>query len=298
MSPEISRAKVAANSIFDLLDSEPSIISKEAKHDTIKLHQAELKTSGQASTITLQDIGFTYPNQSSSTLADISLNFSANTFTAIVGPSGSGKSSLLSLLQRFYDTTSGSILLNSAPITDIPVQAYRSRISLVPQEPTLFSGTIAFNISLGVRPNTPPPTQADIEAVCKEVGIHDFVASLPQGYDTPCGDGGSQLSGGQKQRIALARALIRQPEILLLDECTASLDAQSEREVLDAVERVRKVRSMMVVMVTHRLGAVVDADKIVVMQGGRVVEEGVHVDLVAREGLYGKMAGEQGLVSV
>jgi ATP-binding cassette subfamily B (MDR/TAP) protein 1 len=296
MSPEISRATVAANSIFDLLDSKPSIITNQAKTTNDMSRLSESKTSVVGASVTLANASFTYPNQSSSTLDDINLTLPPNTFTAIVGPSGSGKSSLLALLQRFYDTTSGSIFLNDLRITELPVQAYRSRISLVPQEPTLFSGTIAFNVSLGAAPNTARPSHAQIEAVCKEVGIHDFIASLPQGYDTPCGDGGNQLSGGQKQRIALARALIRQPEILLLDECTASLDAQSEREVLDAVNRARKERNMMIVMVTHRLGAVVDADSIVVLENGRIAEKGVHGDLMTNEGLYWKMATEQGLV--
>jgi len=292
MSPELTRAKVAAQSVFNLLDTKPTIITNDNQPTpTLKHVPAE-----PPATITFTNVSLTYPSQPTPSLQNLNLTISPGEFIGIVGPSGAGKSTIVSLLSRFYDPTSGTITSNTTNIATLPVHTHRSQISLVPQTPDLFDGTIAFNISLGAHPGTTAPTQAQIEAAAQKCNIHDFITSLPSGYETECGANGSQLSGGQKQRIAIARALLRDPKILLLDEATASLDARSEREVLDAVAEAGKGRT--VVMVTHRLCGVVGADRIVVMDGGKVVEMGTHAELMSRRegGLYAVMARSQGLV--
>jgi len=295
MSPELTRAKVAAQSVFNLLDTNPTIITEDNPSTS-----PSNDTPEPPPTLTFTNVSLTYPSQPTPSLRDLNLTIQSGEFIGIVGPSGAGKSSIISLLTRFHDPTTGVLTSNKSPITTLAVQTHRSTTSLVPQTPDLFDGTIAFNISLGARKDT-TPTQAQIESVAKKCNIHDFITSLPSGYQTECGANGSQLSGGQKQRIAIARALIRDPKVLLLDEATASLDARSEREVLDAVvgrerERERERKRTTVVMVTHRLCGVVGADRIVVVDKGKVVEEGTHAELMAKEGLYAVMARSQGLV--
>ncbi len=175
-----------------------------------------------------------------------------------MGASGSGKSTIISLLERFYDAQRGKILCNGANIVDIDVKEYRKAISLVAQEPTLYQGTIKENILLGVTETT---TQEALQQACREAEIHDFIVSLPDGYNTDVGTKGVNLSGGQKQRIAIARALIRDPKILLLDEATSSLDSESEKLVQKAFEKAGRMGRTMVV-VAHRLATVQNADVI------------------------------------
>jgi len=295
MSPELTRAKVAAQSVFNLLDTKPTIITQDIQPSSSRSPSisSSLAPKQPPPALTFTNVSLTYPSQPTPSLHNLNLVISPGEFIGIVGPSGAGKSTIVSLLSRFYDPTSGTISCNTTDIATLPVHTYRSHLSLVPQTPDLFDGTIAFNISLGAAPGT-TPSQAQIIAAATKSNIHDFITSLPAGYATSCGANGSQLSGGQKQRIAIARALLRDPKVLLLDEATASLDARSEREVLDAVAEAGMGRT--VVMVTHGLCGVVGADRIVVMDGGRVVEMGTHGELMAREGLYAVMARSQGLV--
>ncbi|CCD45819.1 similar to ABC transporter, partial sequence [Botrytis cinerea T4] len=211
-------------------------------------------------------------------------------FAALVGPSGCGKTSIVSLLERFYDVQKGKILCNDTDISELDIRQYRKMISLVAQEPTLFEGTIKENIYLGVDESTPEET---LHEVCRDAEIHDFIMSLPDGYNTNVGNKGVALSGGQKQRISIARALIRNPKILLLDEATSSLDSESEKLVQAAFERAATGRTM--VVVAHRLATVQNADVIFVLGEGRVLEVGDHSALLRKKGVYYQMCQSQAL---
>lgn len=202
-----------------------------------------------------------------------------------LGGTGCGKTSIISLLERFYEAQNGQILYNDRDISATPISSYRKSISLVAQEASLFSGSIRSNILLGV--DTDSTTEQDLHHACRSAEIHDFISSLPEGYDTIIGANGVSLSGGQKQRLAIARALIRKPRLLLLDEATSSLDSETERDVQRMLERERNGKTT--VLVTHRLATVQNADVIFVIGDGRVVERGDHRGLLKRKGVYWQM---------
>lgn len=209
-------------------------------------------------------------------------------FAAIVGPSGAGKTSVISLIERFYTPKSGSITLDDADVSSLPLRSYRASLSLVAQEPSLFDGTIRQNILLGLSADAEAAvTDAQLHEVARAAGLHDFVSSLPEGYETPVGIRGIMLSGGQRQRVAIARALIRNPRLLLLDEATASLDSETERQVQGVFERTKGKRTM--VVVAHRLATVQNADVIFVLGDGKVLEKGTHAQLLGKKGLYYQM---------
>ena len=219
---------------------------------------------------------------------------------AFVGASGCGKSTIISLLERFYDPTSGRIILNdSINLCTLDPRFYRSSVSLVQQEPTLFPGSIRENVALGIDTDATdsPQDDAAIEHACRAANIWDFVSSLPEGLATPCGSSGAQLSGGQRQRIAIARALVRQPKVLLLDEATSALDTESERVVQEALMNAASAGERITVAVAHRLSTIRKADCIFVMYGGRVVEVGGHGKLIKSGGIYARMCEAQSLDS-
>lgn len=306
LSPEISRAGVAARNVFSLHDQQPTIMdhspsnkASELKSDSIStLSSTESekrleKSAGCQGQIELESVSLTYeskPNHPA--LNGISLKILPGEFAALVGPSGAGKSSMVSLLERFYDPTTGRLLVDGEDIRLMPVTAHRARIGLVPQDPDLFPGSISYNIQLGAAPGQ-RITDDEVQSICKKCKIHDFIASLPEGYNTECGINGSKLSGGQKQRVAIARALVRNPEILLLDEYTSALDAHSEQEIKDALAGASEGRTTIVV--AHRLSTVQGADKIYVFDQGRVAETGTHAELAALGGLYTTMVKAQTL---
>ncbi|EWC43425.1 hypothetical protein DRE_07611 [Drechslerella stenobrocha 248] len=247
------------------------------------------------SDLILDDVHFAYPQQQQHpVLKGIDINISPSQFIALVGASGCGKSTVISLLERFYDPTSGRLLLHPTDIKSFSPTLYRSHFSLVQQEPTLYQGSIRDNIALGL-PISNQPTNDDLIRACTLANAHDFIMSLPEGLDTPCGAHGSQFSGGQRQRIAIARALIRNPRVLLLDEATSALDTLSERMVQAAIDDARRESGRITVAVAHRLSTVVHADAIYVFDAGRIVEQGTHQELLAKRGRYFQMCLAQSL---
>lgn len=213
----------------------------------------------------------------------MSLKIEAGQTIALVGDSGNGKSTCLQLLQRFYDPDKGEISIDGCDIRSINIGSLRSKIATVGQEPVLFSTTIAENIRYG----NPNANEKEITLAAQDAGAHDFVMQLPHGYNTMVGEKGSQLSGGQKQRIAIARALVQNPKILLLDEATSALDYQSEKYIQETLDRASKGRTTIVV--SHRLSAIRDADRILFIDKGQVIEEGTHNELCERKGQYFEM---------
>ncbi|KAL4913702.1 P-loop containing nucleoside triphosphate hydrolase protein [Aspergillus aurantiobrunneus] len=246
----------------------------------------------------LQDVQFSYPlAPHNRVLMGISLSIQQGSFIAFVGASGCGKSTMISLLERFYDPTSGTITIDSsAALSSINPLLYRKQVALVQQEPTLFPGTIRENISQGIADLDPASVAPDseLEEACRAANAWDFISSLPEGLDTPCGTSGSQLSGGQRQRIAIARALARKPNVLLLDEATSALDTESEKLVQAALMEAAS-RNRITIAVAHRLSTVRDAGCIFVFYDGGIVEAGTHGELVGRGGMYAQMCEAQKL---
>lgn len=236
--------------------------------------------------IDMQDIGFAYPTRPEvPVLREFNLKAEAGQRIALVGPSGSGKSTAIALLYRFYEPSSGRILIDGQPIADMALPTLRRNLALVPQEVLLFGGSIRENIAYG----KPDASEAEIVEAAKKANAHLFIEKLPEGYETMVGERGTQLSGGQRQHIAIARAILADPAILILDEATSSLDAESERLVQDALDKLMENRTS--IIVAHRLSTVRRCDQILVLSAGTIMEKGTHEELVARPGsLYGTLA--------
>jgi ATP-binding cassette subfamily B (MDR/TAP) protein 1 len=249
---------------------------------------------GQGVEIEFHDIGFQYPTRDVPVYRHLSLTIGRGEYVAFVGPSGCGKTTVINLLERFYNVSSGSILIDSMDIAKVPLAQYRSACALVSQEPTLFEGTVRENLVLGLPGGA---RDEDVAEACRAAEIHDFITSLSQSYATPLSAGThASLSGGQKQRLCIARALLRKPRLLLLDEATSSLDSQSESLVQKAIERVAGSGKVTIVVVAHRLATVQNAGRIVVLgEGGRILEEGGHGELVKQRGVYWGMCRAQAL---
>jgi ABC-type multidrug transport system fused ATPase/permease subunit len=213
-------------------------------------------------------------------LRDVSLRVAEGSVTALVGPSGAGKSTVAALIARFYDPQEGAVLLGGHDVRTLPVDFVRTSVAMVMQDVFLFADTIRENIRFG----RPGATDADIEAAARAANIHDFIASLPDGYDTRVGERGARLSGGEKQRVSIARALLKDAPVLVLDEATSSVDIENEYLIQGAIARLTQGRT--VIVIAHRLFAIRGADQIVVLGDGRVVERGRHDQLMARGGAY------------
>jgi ABC transporter fused permease/ATP-binding protein len=274
---DFMRAAGAAERVFELVDRIPAIAP-----------QGGITPSRAEGMVRLEGVEFAYPTRPQvQVLHGLDLALAPGEVVALVGPSGAGKSTIAALLARFYDPQVGRVSFDAQDVRVLDPRWLRRQIGAVAQEPVLFSTSIAENIRYG----RPDASAAEVEAAARAANAHDFIVKLPQGYETPVGERGVQLSGGQKQRVAIARAVLKDPRVLVLDEATSALDAESEALVQEALERLMVGRTTLII--AHRLSTVMGADRVVVLDGGRIVQSGAHASLVAEEGLYRRLVEKQ-----
>jgi len=278
----LRKAAVSLDVIFSILDAQDTL-GDAPKAKVVRELRGEIEFDG---------VSFAY-QEGKPVLESIDLHIRPGEMVALVGPSGAGKSTMMALLQRLYDPTSGSIRVDGMDLRSLKQRSLRRQIGVVLQDALLFNDTVRNNIAYG----RPGASQREIEAAARAANAHDFIMRLPQGYDTVVGERGGVVSGGEKQRIAIARALLKDPPILILDEATSALDAESEALVQEALARLVEGRTTLVI--AHRLSTIVGADRIVVLKDGRIIESGTHAELVALGGYYAELVRKQsrGLVT-
>jgi ATP-binding cassette subfamily B protein len=276
MTSMIVRALAAGNRVFDIIDAEVEVHDKE---DAVEVSEIEGR-------LTFQDVWFSYDG-TNMVLKDIDLDVQPGQTIAILGATGSGKSSIINLIPRFYDVSKGSIKLDGTDLRDLKIKSLRGIIGIVRQEPFIFSTTLRENIAYGVK----DASLNEIREAAKRAKIDDFIAGLPDGYDTKVGERGVTLSGGQKQRVAIARALLKNPKILIMDDSTSSVDTQTEYEIQQALDELLEDRTTFII--TQRLSSIKKADYIIVLDDGEISEEGTHDQLIANDGIYRKLYDTQ-----
>jgi len=263
----------AAIRVFNLLDQK-SLINENKDASDLKVEQGEIE---------LKNVTLSYIGQKGSALNNISLSIPSGQITALVGPSGAGKTSILNLIPRFYDPNNGEVLIDNQDIRNVTISSLRSKIALVSQEPILFDDTVRENICYGKK----SASDDEIISAAKSAAAHEFISELPDGYNTIIGENGFSLSGGQKQRMSIARAFLKDAPILLLDEATSSLDTESEHLVQEAINSLMKNRTTLVI--AHRLSTIINSKKIIVLENGAVKETGNHEELIKADGIYKKL---------
>ena len=269
---EIKQGLIDVETMFALLHEKPEIVDRPGA-EPLRVSQGDIR---------FENVSFAY-DPDRPILKKVSFEVPAGKMVAIVGPSGAGKSTIARLLFRFYELTRGRILIDGQDIRDVTQGSLRAAIGMVPQDTVLFNDTIAYNIRYG----KPAAMEAELREAARLAQIHDFIVTLPQGYDSLVGERGLKLSGGEKQRVAIARTILKAPPILMLDEATSALDSHTEKDIQDALERVARERTSLVI--AHRLSTVVQADNIIVLDRGKIVEQGTHLELLGKGGLYASL---------
>jgi ATP-binding cassette subfamily B (MDR/TAP) protein 1 len=283
----MGKARQAAGNIARILEMKPKIDTWSDEGDVLPFDSVQ-------GGVEFKDVHFRYPTRPNvPVLRGLNLTVKKGQYVALVGSSGCGKSTTISLIERFYSPLGGAVLLDGHDISTLNVNEYRKHIALVQQEPVLYSGTLRENIMLGTIDDERDVTEEEMFAAAKKANIHDFIMSLPDGYETFAGSKGALLSGGQKQRIAIARALIRNPKVLLLDEATSALDSESEKVVQAALDEAAKGRTT--IAVAHRLSTIQNADVIYVFENGKILESGTHQQLLANKRKYYELVQMQSL---